>query len=55
MKGHWNVFEENLEEYGSGLSNKNVKAGGILNMPYCRVFNFSDNEENYFAVIEKTK
>jgi lactoylglutathione lyase len=27
----------------------------IVNMPSGRVFNFADNEENYFAVMEKSK
>lgn len=46
-------FSENLEELHSDLSNKNIKVGEIVNMPSGRVFNFADNEENYFAVMEK--
>jgi hypothetical protein len=30
-------------------------AAPIVNMPSGRVFNFADNEENYFAVMEKSK
>lgn len=46
-------FSENLEELRSDLSNKNIKVGEIVSMPSGRVFNFADNEENYFAVMEK--
>ncbi|MGG3891241.1 VOC family protein [Metabacillus fastidiosus] len=46
-------FSENLDELHSNLSNKNIKVGEIVNMPSGRVFNFADNEENYFAIMEK--
>ncbi|MDR4889817.1 VOC family protein [Fredinandcohnia sp. QZ13] len=46
-------FTENLEQLHSDLSNKNVTVGEIVNMPSGKVFNFADNEENYFAVMEK--
>ncbi|PQD93717.1 glyoxalase/bleomycin resistance/extradiol dioxygenase family protein [Pradoshia eiseniae] len=46
-------FTEKLEELHSDLSNKNITVGDIVNMPSGRVFNFADNEENYFAVMEK--
>ncbi|MFT4415825.1 VOC family protein [Fredinandcohnia humi] len=46
-------FTENLEELHSDLSSKNITVGDIVNMPSGRVFNFADNEENYFAVMEK--
>ncbi|MGG3801682.1 VOC family protein [Metabacillus fastidiosus] len=46
-------FSENLDDLYSNLSNKNIKVGEIVNMPSGRVFNFADNEENYFAVMEK--
>ncbi|SFA69746.1 MULTISPECIES: VOC family protein [unclassified Bacillus (in: firmicutes)] len=46
-------FSQNLDELRSDLSNKDIKVGEIVNMPHGRVFNFADNEENYFAVIEK--
>lgn len=45
-------FTENLEKLHSDLSNKNITVGDIVNMPTGRVFNFADNEENYFAVME---
>lgn len=46
-------FTENLDELYSSLSNKNVKVGEIINMPSGRVFNFADDEDQYFAVMEK--
>jgi lactoylglutathione lyase len=45
-------FTENLEQLHQELSNKNITVGEIVNMPSGRVFNFADNEENYFAVME---
>ncbi|MEH7225602.1 VOC family protein [Bacillus sp. JJ1566] len=46
-------FTEDLDQLYSDLKNKNVTVGEIVNMPSGKVFNFADNEENYFAVTEK--
>lgn len=46
-------FTERFDELYTGLSNKKVKVGEIVDMPGGRVFNFADHEENYFAVMEK--
>jgi len=46
-------FTENIEELRRDLVNKNVKVGEIVNLPSGRVFNFADDEDNYFAVMEK--
>ena len=46
-------FSDNLEGLHNELSNKGVTIGDIIHMPNGRVFNFADNEENYFAVLEK--
>lgn len=46
-------FSENLDQLYSELKNKRVKVGDMMNMPSGRVFNFADDEENYFAVMEK--
>ena len=48
-------FSENLDQLHRDLSNKNTVVGEIINMPFGRVFNFADSEENYFAVMEKSK
>ena len=46
-------FSENLEQLHTDLTNKKITVGEIVNMPSGRVFNFADNEENYFAVMER--
>ena len=45
-------YSENLDELHKDLSDKNITVGEIVNMPSGRVFNFADNEGNYFAVME---
>lgn len=46
-------FTESLENLYNHLLNKNVTVGEIVNMPTGKVFNFADDEGNYFAVMEK--
>lgn len=46
-------FTDNLDQLHSDLSNKEMTVGEIVHMPHGSVFNFADNEENYFAVMEK--
>ena len=46
-------FTENLEQLHQDLSHKNITVGEITSMPSGKVFNFADNEENYFAVMER--
>lgn len=46
-------YSETLEELRTDLLNKNVVVGDIMTMPSGRVFNFADDEENYFAVMGK--
>ncbi|WP_100486378.1 VOC family protein [Sporolactobacillus pectinivorans] len=48
-------FTENLDQLYRDLTNKNVTVGEIVELPSGRVFNFADDEENYFAVMEKRK
>lgn len=47
------LYSDNIEEFRSHLSERNVVVGEIVNMPSGKVFNFADDEENYFAVTEK--
>ncbi|WP_368505173.1 VOC family protein [Alkalihalophilus sp. As8PL] len=47
-------FSESFEQLHSDLTNKKITVGEIVNMPSGRVFNFADNEGNYFAVMEKS-
>lgn len=46
---------ENLDKLYTKLTNQNVTVGEIMEMPTGRVFNFADSEQNYFAVMEKSK
>jgi lactoylglutathione lyase len=46
-------FAENLDNLYNDLSSNGVTVGEIVDMPTGRVFNFADNEDNYFAVTEK--
>ncbi|MFG6116033.1 VOC family protein [Halobacillus sp. MO56] len=48
-------FSDNLEQLHNDLSSENVTVGEIVSMPAGRVFNFADDEENYFAVMENRK
>ena len=41
-----------LDELYADLNNKGIRCGDIVETPDGRVFNFSDDEENYFAVNE---
>jgi len=43
----------NAEQLHQDLKSKNVKVGDIVELPSGKVFNFADNEENYFAVTER--
>ena len=45
-------FSEDFDKLYNDLLNKNVTVGEIVNMPSGRVFNFADNENNYYAVME---
>ncbi|MCM3744741.1 VOC family protein [Sporosarcina luteola] len=47
------LFTENLDALYEDLKSKQVKVGELVTMPTGRVFNFADNEDNYFAVLEK--
>jgi lactoylglutathione lyase len=46
-------FTDDLDKLYSELTKKDMIVGEIVSMPSGRVFNFADNEENYFAVMEK--
>lgn len=46
-------FTEDLDQLYRDLTNKNVTVGEIVDHPSGKVFNFADNEENYYAVMEK--
>ncbi len=46
-------YSENIDKLYKDFTDKNVTVGEIVSMPTGRVFNFADDEENYFAVMEK--
>ncbi|MDF9412309.1 VOC family protein [Brevibacillus laterosporus] len=46
-------FSEDLDKLYKDFSDKKITVGEIVSMPFGRVFNFADNEKNYFAVMEK--
>lgn len=46
-------FTDNLDQLYKNLSSNGVKVVEIVNLSAGKVFNFADNEENYFAVMEK--
>lgn len=46
-------FSKDFDQLYQDFSDKNITLGEIVNVPGERVFNFADNEENYFAVVEK--
>ena len=45
-------FSDDLDTLYKDFSDKNITVGELVNMGTRRVFNFADNEGNYFAVME---
>jgi lactoylglutathione lyase len=46
-------FSENIDQLYNDFKDKNMTVGEMVNMPGgSRVFNFADQENNYFAVME---
>jgi lactoylglutathione lyase len=45
-------FTKDLDQLYNDYKDKNITVGEIVNIPDGRVFNFADNEDNYFAVTE---
>jgi lactoylglutathione lyase len=46
-------FSENLDQLYQDFKDKNITVGDMVTMPGGKVFNFADQENNYFAVMEK--
>jgi lactoylglutathione lyase len=46
-------FSDNLDDLYNDFKEKEITVGPLVEMPTGRVFNFADNENNYFAVTEK--
>lgn len=47
------LFSDDLDALYKDLSDKQVTVGDMITMLSGRVFNFADNEGNYFAVMER--
>ena len=45
-------YSDDFDAFYQELENKQVTLGEIVPMPTGRIFNFADNENNYFAVME---
>lgn len=46
-------FSDDLESLYAEFKEKEITVGDLVTMPTGRVFNFADNEGNYFAILEK--
>ncbi|OCT13629.1 glyoxalase [Paenibacillus pectinilyticus] len=46
-------FSDDLDRLYQDFKNKGITVGELVTMPTGRVFNFADNEGNYFAILEK--
>ncbi|WP_139376865.1 VOC family protein [Halobacillus salinus] len=46
-------YTKDFDQLHSDLKNKEITVGEIVGMPSGRVFNFADNENNYFAVMDQ--
>lgn len=46
-------FAANFDELYARLQSEKVTVGEIVTMPSGKVFNFADDENNYFAVMEQ--
>ncbi|HFK6190078.1 TPA: VOC family protein [Listeria monocytogenes] len=47
------LFVSSVAELYEEYKNKGITVGDLVDLPMGRVFNFSDNEGNYFAICEK--
>lgn len=47
------LFGENIVELYETYKKKEITVGELVDLPMGRVFNFADNEGNYFAICEK--
>jgi lactoylglutathione lyase len=46
-------FTKDIDQQYRDFVEKNITVGEIVDVPDGRVFNFADNENNYFAILEK--
>ena len=46
-------FTSDLEKLYQDFKEKQITVGEMVSMPFGKVFNFADDEQNYFAVMER--
>ncbi|MGN7476873.1 VOC family protein [Solibacillus silvestris] len=46
-------YANDLDMLYEDFQARGITVGELVNMPFGKVFNFADDEENYFAVMEK--
>ncbi|MCG7380580.1 VOC family protein [Paenibacillus sp. ACRSA] len=46
-------FTPNIDQLYQDFKDKEITVGELVDLPFGRVFNFADDEENYFAVMER--
>ncbi|MEK3937180.1 VOC family protein [Sporosarcina sp. FSL W7-1349] len=46
-------YTEDLDKFRENLLKQGITVGEVMTMPTGKVFNFADDEDNYFAVLEK--
>ncbi|WEK54078.1 MAG: VOC family protein [Candidatus Cohnella colombiensis] len=47
------LFADNLEQLYKQFTEQQITVGQMVEMPGGKVFNFADNEGNYFAIMER--
>ncbi|SYX85102.1 VOC family protein [Paenibacillus alvei] len=47
------LFSDNLDALYEDFKSKGITVGDVVTMPGARIFNFADDENNYFAVMER--
>ena len=53
VRVHIMFYTNELDGLYRSLADKGVTVGEIVELPTARIFNFADDEDNYFAVMEK--
>ncbi|MNF02824.1 hypothetical protein D3C80_2020310 [compost metagenome] len=47
------LFADDLDTLYKDFQAKGITVGDLVDMPEGRVFNFADDESNYFAIVQK--
>ncbi|MCM3175077.1 VOC family protein [Paenibacillus sp. MER 99-2] len=46
-------FTPNIDKLYQDFKDKEITVGELVDLPFGRIFNFADDEDNYFAVMER--